>query len=387
MDAVSVTAPLGFTAAGVAAGIKGDGALDLALVVVDGPAVGAGVFTTNLAAAAPVRLSRDHLALDPAVRAVVLNSGCANAATGAEGAAAAEMMAGEVARLLGCPGERVLVCSTGPIGSKLPTAEVASGIARAAEALAPDGGHDAAAAILTTDKVTKEVVVHGDGFTVGGMAKGAGMVRPDMATMLAVLTTDAAVTPGDIDEALRIAVDHSFHSLNIDGCPSTNDCVIAVGSQASGVRPDPLDLAAALTAAAGSLALQLAADAEGASRVVALSVSGTTDDTVARDLGRAVADSALVRTSFYGGDPNWGRIIGAIGSAGIPVAMDKIRITFEQVVVAEHGVGTGVDEDAVADLLDGDFGVGIVVGEGPGHARVLTTDLTPEYVRFNGERS
>ncbi len=387
MDAVSVTAPLGFTAAGVAAGIKADGALDLALVVVDGPAVGAGVFTTNRAAAAPVRLSRIHLATDPAVRAVVLNSGCANAATGVEGVAAAELMADQVARLLGCVGERVLVCSTGPIGTELPTAEVASGIARAVGALEPDGGRDAAAAILTTDKVTKEVVVHGDGFTVGGMAKGAGMVRPDMATMLAVLTTDAAVTPEDLDEALRIAVDHSFHSLNIDGCPSTNDCVIAVASQASGVRPDPLDLAAALTAAAGSLASQLAADAEGASRVVALSVSGTTDDTVARDLGRAVVDSALVRASFYGGDPNWGRIIGAIGSAGVPVAMDQIRISFEQVVVAEHGVGTGVDEDAVADLLDGDFGVEIVVGEGPGHARVLTTDLTPEYVRFNGERS
>ena len=260
---MSVTAPLGFTAAGVAAGIKSDGALDLALVAADGPAVGAGVFTTNRAAAAPVRLSREHLAFDPVVRAVVLNSGCANAATGFEGAAVASMMAGEVAHLLAYGVEDVLVCSTGPIGTQLPADTVASGVATAVGELDADAGHEAAIAILTTDTVTKEVIVSGDGFTVGGMAKGAGMVRPDMATMLAVLTTDAVATPQVLEEALRAAVDRSFHSLNIDGCPSTNDSVIAIASHASGVRPESHDLTNALTSAAESLASQLAADAEG----------------------------------------------------------------------------------------------------------------------------
>jgi glutamate N-acetyltransferase/amino-acid N-acetyltransferase len=387
VDAVSVTAPRGFTAAGVAAGIKGDGALDLALVAAGGPAVGAGVFTTNRAAAAPVRLSREHLAFDPVVRAVVLNSGCANAATGFEGAAVASMMAGEVARLLECGVEDVLVCSTGPIGTQLSADAVSSGISAAAGALDPDAGHRAATAILTTDTVTKEVVVQGDGYTVGGMAKGAGMVRPDMATMLSVLTTDAVVTPEHLDEALRIAVDRSFHSLNIDGCPSTNDSVIAVASHASGVRPEPVDLAAALTAAAESLAAQLAADAEGASRVVTLSLSGATDDAAARFLGRALADSVLVRASFFGGDPNWGRIVGAIGAAGVPVDVNLVSVGYGGVPVAERGVGLAVDEDAVASLLHGDFEVQIGVGDGPGRARILTTDLTPDYVQFNGGRS
>jgi glutamate N-acetyltransferase/amino-acid N-acetyltransferase len=387
VDAVSVTAPLGFTAAGVAAGIKGDGALDLALVAADGPAVGAGVFTTNRAAAAPVRLSREHLAFDPVVRAVVLNSGCANAATGFEGAAVASMMAGEVAQLLECGVEDVLVCSTGPIGTQLPADAAASGITTAIGALDADAGHEAATAILTTDTVTKEVIVAGDGFTVGGMAKGAGMVRPDMATMLAVLTTDAVVTHQVLDETLRAAVDRSFHSLNIDGCPSTNDSVVAIASHASGLRPEPRDLAAALVAACESLAAQLAADAEGASRVVALSVSGATDDSTARHLGRAVADSVLVRASFFGGDPNWGRIVGAIGAAGVPVDVNLVGVAYEGVLVAERGVGLAVDEDAVAALLHGDFEVRISVGDGPGRARILTTDLTPDYVQFNGGRS
>ena len=384
---MSVTAPKGFTAAGVIAGIKDDGSLDLALVATDGPAVAAGVFTKNLAAAAPVMLSRNHLAQGPTLRAVVINSGCANAATGPAGDAAAAAMVGEVAGLLGCAPADVLVCSTGPIGPQLPSPAVSAGIAAAVEGLDAASGHDAAHAILTTDTVPKEVVVDGRGFTVGGMAKGAGMVRPDMATMLAVLTTDAEAEPEALDEALRIAVDHSFHSLNIDGCPSTNDSVIVAASGRSGVRPDPLDLAAALTTASESLAAQLAADAEGASRVVTLSVSGAADNDTARDLARAVADSALVRASFYGGDPNWGRIVGALGASGIESDPRTIRIAFAGVVVADDGIGVGVDEDEVAVALVGDFEVEITVGGGRGRARVLTTDLTPEYVRFNGERS
>lgn len=384
---MSVTAPMGFTAAGVAAGIKEDGSLDLALVATDSPAVAAGVFTTNLAAAAPVVLSRNHLARGASLRAVVINSGCANAATGAAGDAAAAAMAGGVAGLLDCGPADVLVCSTGPIGPQLPGPAVAAGIAAAVEALDAAAGHDAAHAILTTDTVPKEVAVDGQGFTVGGMAKGAGMVRPDMATMLAVLTTDAEADADVLDEALRVAVDHSFHSLNIDGCPSTNDSVIVAASGRSGVRPDPLDLAAALTAASESLAAQLAADAEGASRVVTLAVSGAVDNEAARDLARTVADSALVRASFYGGDPNWGRIVGALGASGIEIDPRSIRIAFAGTVVAEDGMAAGVDEDEVAAELAGDFEVEITVGGGRGRARMLTTDLTPEYVRFNGERS
>ncbi|MCJ7779327.1 MAG: bifunctional ornithine acetyltransferase/N-acetylglutamate synthase, partial [Acidimicrobiia bacterium] len=220
---MSVTAPKGFTAAGVSAGIKSGGVLDLAIVAADTAVPTAAVFTTNMAAAAPVRLSRKHLAVSPMARAVVLNSGCANAATGERGRAVSELTANRTAELLGCAPEDILVCSTGTIGTHLAPEAVTAGVADAVEKL---GGFDtdgtaAAWAIMTTDTEPKQVVVRAEGFTVGGMAKGAGMIRPDMATMLVVLTTDAAVTPAVLDEALRIAVDHSFHALNVDGCPST----------------------------------------------------------------------------------------------------------------------------------------------------------------------
>jgi len=371
MDAVSVTAPKGFEAAGVSAGIKGDGALDLAIVCASAAVPTAAVFTTNMAAAAPVRLSRRHLATSPTARAVVLNSGCANAATGERGRAVAELTVNRTAELLDCSPEDVLVCSTGMIG---PAGDGASATA-------------AARAIMTTDTVPKEVVVRADGFTVGGMAKGAGMIRPDMATMLVVLTTDAVAEPGVLEEALRIAVDYSFHALNVDGCPSTNDSVIVMASGASGFAPEPEDLTAALTGAAVDLARKIAADAEGASRVVTLAVTGAIDDAAARSIGRSVADSILVRSSFYGADPNWGRIIGALGEVGEEVDFSDVSIAFAGTTVARGGVGVDFDEDAVSRAMAGDFGVTISVGVGPGTARVFTTDLTPDYVRFNSERS
>ena len=240
---------------------------------------------------------------------------------------------------------------------------------------------------MTTDSEPKEVVVEADGFTVGGMAKGAGMIRPDMATMLVVLTTDAVVTAPVLDGALRTAVDHSFHALNVDGCPSTNDTVIVLASGASGVSPEPDDLAAALTAAAVDLARHIAADAEGASRVVTIAVTGAADDAAARSIGRRVADSALVRSSFYGADPNWGRIVAALGEVDEEVDFGDLTIAFAGTTVAREGVGVGVDEDAVSEAMEGDFGVTICVGSGSGTARVFTTDLTPDYVRFNAERS
>ena len=386
---MSVLAPKGFVAAGVAAGIKPRGILDVAVVAAEMPVPTAAVFTTNMAAAAPVRLSRSHLASAPTAKAVVLNSGCANAATGKRGREVAELTANRTAELLSCSPEDVLVCSTGTIGTHLAPEAITGGVVDAIAALGADEASAGAAAraIMTTDSEPKEVVVEADGFTVGGMAKGAGMIRPDMATMLVVLTTDARVSAAVLDRALRIAVDHSFHALNVDGCPSTNDTVIAMASGASGFSPEPEALAAALTGAAVDLARHIAADAEGATRVVTMAVTGSTDDAAARSIGRRVADSVLVRSSFYGADPNWGRIVAALGEVDEEVDFDDLTIAIAGTTVVRKGVGIPFDEDAVSKDMEGDFGVTMCVGNGLGTSRVFTTDLTPDYVRFNSERS
>jgi len=386
---VSVLAPKGFSAAGISAGIKPDGSLDVAVVAAEQPVPAAAVFTTNMAAAAPVRLSRRNLAAGPSARAIVLNSGCANAATGKRGSAVAELTVNRTAELLSCAPEDVLVCSTGMIGTHLAPEMITAGVADAVASLGGDAVHAnaAARAIMTTDSEPKEVAVEQGGFTIGGMAKGAGMIRPDMATMLVVLTTDAVVTASVLDGALRTAVGHSFHALNIDGCPSTNDTVVVMASGASGVSPEPDHLAAALTTAAVDLARHIAADAEGASRVVTIAVTGAADDAAARSIGRRVADSALVRSSFYGADPNWGRIVAALGEVDEEVDFSDLTISFAGTTVARKGVAVGIDEDAVSEAMEGDFGVTICVGKGAGTARVFTTDLTPDYVRYNAERS
>lgn len=388
---MSVAVPAGFIAAGVAAGIKAGDALDVALIVADEGSCGAAVFTVNAAAAAPVRLSRKHLAASKSIRAVVLNSGGANAATGLAGDQTAAQMAQAVARHVACDVTQVLVCSTGTIGSQLPLTAVLGGIDAAADRL--DGGvatsELAARAIMTTDSVPKQAsYVSAAGWSIGAIAKGAGMIRPDMATMLAVVTTDAAVVTDALDAALRDAVDRSFHELNIDGCPSTNDSVIALASGASGVEPDPAEFTAALAGVARDLAEQLAADAEGASRVVVVHVIGAESDATARHYGRSIADSALVRTAFFGGDPNWGRMVGALGTVAHSDVVGRVDIDFNGVAVARNGLGVECDEDALAaSLASGNFTVTVVVGNGSGEAHVLTTDLTPAYVRFNGERS
>ncbi len=388
---MSVAVPAGFAVAGVAAGVKADDALDLAMVVAQAGTVGAAVFTTNSAAAAPVRLSRKHLAVSRAVRAVVLNSGGANAATGAAGDETAAAMAAEAATAIGCDVTEILVCSTGTIGTQLPRDRVLAGIRSACGGLASgtDASERAARAIMTTDSVPKQAgLASPAGWSIGAIAKGAGMIRPDMATMLAVLTTDARVAPDVLDGALQAAVDRSFHELNVDGCSSTNDTVIALASGASDVEPTVTEFAAALETVCRDLAQQLAADAEGASRVVVINLTGAADDASARHLGRAIADSALVRAAFYGGDPNWGRIVGALGTVAPADVVDQVDIAFEGVPVARGGVAVSCDEDALAArMASGDFRVDVRVGSGPGVARILTTDLTPEYVRFNGERS
>ena len=381
---MSVTAAPGFLAAAVGAGIKPSGALDLAVVIAEGKAVpAAGVFTRNRAAAAPVALSRRRLQQGRA-RAVVLNSGSANAGTGLQGVADAERITGRVAELVADDPDHILMCSTGPIGSRLPVEQVMEALPGLVRSAGTGGGSAASEAILTTDSRAKTTVVRGEGFVVGGMAKGSGMLRPDMATMLCVLTTDAAVDSVILSRVLSEATPVTFNSLNVDGCESTNDTVFLLASGiGAAVAAD--ELGQAVESACRHLAYEMAADAEGASRVVQLRLSGAPDDQVARHFGRAVADSALVRSSFYGGDPNWGRILAALGACQVDPS--DVSISYEGVSVADQGLACSFDDRNLAELLTGDFIIDISVGVGCGRAEIVTTDLTPEYVRFNGERS
>ncbi|MFP3914630.1 MAG: bifunctional glutamate N-acetyltransferase/amino-acid acetyltransferase ArgJ [Actinomycetota bacterium] len=381
---MSVTSARGFSAGGVYAGIKASGDLDLALVDAGRPVPAAAVFTSNTVAAPPVHLSRRHIS-DGSARAVVLSSGCANAATGRRGEEAAEQTAALVAARLGCEKTDVIVCSTGPIGGVVPVDRIEAGLGDLD--LSERGGGEAARAILTTDSRAKEETWEGPGFRVGGMAKGAGMIRPDMATMLAVVTTDADVPSPVLQETLREAAARTFNALNIDGCESTNDTLVLLASGASGVRPEAGDFGAGLEQVCRGLARQMAEDAEGASRVVTIDLRGAADDAAALTLARAVADSALVRASFYGADPNWGRVLAALGSTRQPFDPGSTSVAYEGVVVAEGGVDAGVDHGPVSEKMGGDFTVTVRVGDGPGTCSLLTTDLTPEYVRFNGERS
>ena len=380
---MSVTAAHGFVAAGIRAGIKSAGP-DLAIVIAErGPVPAAGVFTRNSAAAAPVVVSRQRLHTGRA-RAVVLNSGCANAGTGSQGLVDTERVTEAAARLLLSDSDSILMCSTGPIGPPLPTERLVAALPALIEGASVQGGQGAAEAILTTDSRTKTVALDGGGFVVGGMAKGAGMLRPDMATMLCVLTTDAIAPPEMLRTILADVVGPTFNSLNVDGCESTNDSVVLLASGET-VTPHPDHLAGAVEAACRQLARQMAADAEGASRVVTIRIGGAADHEAAHRYGRAVSDSALVRSSFYGGDPNWGRILAALGTCQVDPA--AVSIAYEGHCVADGGVAFPFDDRELAKVLTGDFVIDIVVGEGGGEAQIITTDLTPDYVRFNGERS
>lgn len=388
MDAVSVTAASGFSANGLHCGIKADGVLDLTAVVAERSVPAAAVFTTSATSAPPVQLSRSRVARGSA-RAVIINSGSANAGTGAAGLADAEEMSAALARELGCDPDAVLVCSTGPIGGRLPVDLITSSVPDLVAGLGRDAAHATAAAsgMMTTDSVPKQAVRSFGGWTLGGMSKGAGMIRPDMATMLAVLTTDAVISSDTLAKTLAEAVDMTFNALNIDGCQSTNDTVIVMASGSSGVTPAPDAVTDALAEVCGDLSRQMAEDAEGASKVVTITVTGAASDADARRIGMTIADSSLVRSSFYGADPNWGRVFGAAGVAGVPVDPDAIEIAYAATVVASGGVGLRVDEDELSSRLQGDFELSIAVGSGTGSARIVTTDLTPEYVVFNGERS
>jgi glutamate N-acetyltransferase / amino-acid N-acetyltransferase len=394
---LGVTAAAGFGAGGVHCGLKPSGATDLALVVGDPGTVAAGVFTTNLVVAAPVVWSRDRLA----------GSGNANACTGPAGPAAVLATVERAAAELGCRAEQVLVCSTGVIGVPLDVARVTEGVAKAAGALDRSGGLAAAEAILTTDTVAKQAGARvAGGATVGGMAKGAAMLAPELslagashATMLAVLTTDAVVEPEVLRAALAAGTATTFNRITVDGAQSTNDTVLLLASGASGARPEPGDLAEAVRAVCHDLAGQMLADAEGGTKVVGVRVGGAGGEREALAVARRVADSPLVKAAAYGGDPNWGRVLQAAGTAGVRFDPGQAQLEvvggpgaagieppagpLERVLLVSQGRPTGADASAAMGAREVELRLHLG-GTGP-WAEIRTSDLTPEYVRLNSE--
>jgi len=375
-------------AAGLAAGIKASGALDVALLATaDGrPVPTAATFTRNLACAAPVQVSRAHMGTNGGrAAAVLVSSGNANAATGDQGRADATAMCHLTADGLGVADDAVLVCSTGLIGIPLPMEPIEAGIPRLVAALAGGdaAGADAAQGILTTDSGRKEVLVSHPTFSVAGMAKGAGMLAPDMATMLAFLTTDAAVEPGPLADLLRAAVADSFNSMSVDGCTSTNDTVVLMASGRAGPC-DPNVVATAVTEACADLAAQMAADAEGASRIFQVQVVGARSDGEAHRAARKVADSLLVKCSINGADPYWGRVASELGSAGVDFDMDRLSIAYGGITVCRGGVEVPYDRGAVADHMAGSL-VNIECGLGlaDGNGVVMGVELGYGYIDEN----
>lgn len=389
-----ITAPRGFRASGVKAGIKDDArALDLALVVADTECSAAGVFTTNRAAAPPVAVAREHLASGRA-RALVVNSGCANAATGPEGRADAEEMAVFTAKALGCAVYDVVVASTGVIGVRLPMSRLRAGITTAVAELSADHGGDAARAIMTTDTRPKEasttVTLGGTACTVGGMAKGAGMIAPNMATMLAFFTTDATVAPPLLRRALVAAVGESLNRITVDGDTSTNDCAVVLASGRAGAPPiedagaDYVAFEDALTDVARQLSGMLVRDGEGVTRVAEVRVEGARTAEDADRVARVVAESPLVKTALYGGDPNWGRILAAAGRAGVDLDGDRVSIWIGDIQVAENGVACDYEEKHAAAAMEEDpVRLRIRLAEGEASGWMLTSDLSHRYVDIN----
>jgi len=388
---VTVTHAAGFVASGVGCGVKGDGAADLALVATDDgvPVTAAGVFTSNLATAAPVQVSRAHLAATGGqAAAVVLNSGNANAATGAPGKADAERMCALTATEIGCGAGDVLVCSTGLIGIPLPMSSVVAGIPALVAGRGPsaDHGEAAARAIMTTDTRPKLTAATSDdgAFRIGGMAKGAAMLAPNMATMLAVLTTDAALDPAILHAALTAAVSESFNALSVDGCTSTNDTVIVLASGRAG-RPDRGRFEELLASCCADLARQMAGDAEGATKVVTVRVQGATSAEEARRAARKVAESQLVKCSLYGCDPYWGRIVSELGSAQVAFDPDRVSVAYNGVTVCRDGVAApGLDEAKLAaQMQEREIELVADLGLGSGAATILTNDLSHAYIDEN----
>jgi glutamate N-acetyltransferase / amino-acid N-acetyltransferase len=393
----SVTTPTGYRAAGVACGIKESGTKDLALIVSDRPAAAAAVYTRNRVQAAPIAVDRRHLE-DGSAQAVILNSGNANACTGAPGEADAERMCALSARQLGFAPTDVLVCSTGVIGVPLPMDLIESNIAPLVEALSATGGISCAEAMMTTDTVAKHVAVEieidGQVVSVGGVAKGAAMISPNMATMLAVVCTDADLPATQLRELLVEAVGRSFNCVTVDGDMSTNDTVIALANGASGVgqRDTPLakgparQLYEAMEHVCRHLARAMAADGEGASKLIHIRVSGGGNEDEARQVGLAVANSSLVKTAAFGNDPNWGRILCAMGYAGVDIEPAHVDVALCGTTIYTAGAGASYDAESLSEAMkEKEITIDIDLAMGSATAEIFTCDLTYEYVRLNAE--
>jgi glutamate N-acetyltransferase/amino-acid N-acetyltransferase len=393
-ERTGVTTPAGFRAAGVSAGIKPANGLDLALIVSDTPAQAAAVFTTNRAQAAPVLVSREHLEQSESfASAIVVNSGCANACTGDAGVLAAREMAAETARLLKCPVHQVLVASTGVIGVALPIDKIRAGLPDAVRGLAADQGSAAARAIMTTDPFPKEASTHlrigTRDIAIGGTAKGSGMIEPMLATMLAFVTTDAAVPAPLLDRAVREAVTDTFNAITVDGECSTNDCLMVLANGSSGAMVGPSTYTAfvdGLRDVCRDLALGIVRGGEGATKLVKVIVTGAASAEEARRAAKAIANSPLVKTAIHGSDPNWGRLIAVAGRAGVAFELDRAAVSIGSVVLFKEG--RPYDEaalQAATYLKVKDVDVSVHLGAGIASSTVWTCDLSAEYVRINAD--
>jgi len=371
----------GFKTGAVAAGIKAGGALDLAMIYSETPATAAAVFTQNTFIAAPLVVTKKHLQeTGHRVRAVLVNSGNANAATGEAGIQAARASAETLAARIGAKPNEVAVCSTGVIGHALPVEKIRGAIPNLVSVLSPSNIELLARGIMTTDTVPKIATAEAGGVCLAGVAKGAGMIHPDMATMLAFVITDAAVAFPELDHALRYAVDRSFHCITVDGDTSTNDMVAVLANGASGVTPPPDDFTEQLTGVCQQLAKAIARDGEGASKFVELIIEGAPSDRAAREIGRTVARSPLVKTAIYGCDPNWGRLICAVGNSGVPLSTDRIDLYIDDIPLIGGDLAA-----AQQRLRSKEIKIRIALHSGTGEARVWTCDLTEQYIRINAE--
>jgi len=389
-----VTTPRGYRAAGISAGIKANGNADLALLVSDTPARAAAVFTTNKVQAAAVLVSREHLAKSSGVvRAIVVNSGCANACTGDVGMRDAREMTALAAKAVGCAVEQVLVASTGVIGVALPMDAIRAGVPKAHRALGADQGAAASRAIMTTDPFPKEsatqITIGGRPVSIGGMCKGSGMIEPMLATMLGFVTTDADVPPALLARALKEAVDESFNAITVDGDCSTNDCVMLLANGASGVAVDDTSYGAfveGLRSVCRELAIGIVRGGEGATKLVTVKVTGVASSDEARKAAKTIANSLLVKTAIHGGDPNWGRLICAAGRAGVAFDASKAAVTIGSIVLFKNGQPHDELAPQAAEYLKGrDLEVGVDLGSGSASSTVWTCDLSAEYVRINAD--
>jgi glutamate N-acetyltransferase / amino-acid N-acetyltransferase len=391
---IGITAPLGFQASGIHCGIKKPDLLDLALCVsnVSGPI--AGVFTKNRVVAAPVVLDRHHLRFRRG-RAIIVNSGNANACTGEQGLVAAKTMATALAEQLSIPAHQVFVGSTGVIGRVLPIDRITAAVPTLVACLSIPGGDQAAQAILTTDlrpkTVARQAKISGRVVTIGGMAKGSGMIHPNMATMLAYLTTDAAIAPAALQLALKSAVDQSFNCITVDGDTSTNDMVLCLANGLAKNRPiqqgtkSYRDFERLLTDAARELALMICRDGEGVTKVVTILVHGAATTAAAKRVAGTIATSNLVKTALFGEDANWGRVMAALGRSGVAIDPGKVTVRFDGIVMVQRGVGMGLEaEQKIAQVFkQKEFTITVHLGQGQAHAHMWTTDLSYDYIRIN----